>query len=149
MPRSAERTPPRRPWRPFRMNPRSGQFLPRLLQPRLARPSPLADLANLASAAFDDIGRMTAPPAPITSAGAGGAVRVSMAQGRITGCAIDLPWLSRQDDTTLAHALREALSSAIATQSEADRPGADFSHRLNELLADVKATLHRIHRVHD
>ena len=109
----------------------------------------LADLADLASAAFDDIGRMTAPPAPITGAGAGGAVRVSVAQSRITGCDIDLPWLRRQDDTTLAHALREALSSGIAAQSEADRPAAEFSRRLAELLADAKATLRGIHRMPD
>jgi len=116
---------------------------------RPSQPRPLVDLADLASAAFDDIGRITAPPAPITGAGAGGAVRVSMAHGRITGCAIDLPWLSRQDDMTLAHALREALSSGIAAQSETDRPAVEYSRRITELLADVKATLRTIDRMHD
>jgi hypothetical protein len=122
-----------------------GPFLPAPAPATPARPRPLVDIADLASAAFDDLGRMTAPPAPVTGTAAGGAVRVSVDQGRITGCDIDLPWLSRQDVTTLAHALREALSSGIAVRSEADRPAAEFSRRLTEILADAKATLRTIH----
>jgi hypothetical protein len=67
-------------------------------------------------------------------------------QGRITDCSIDPSWLARQDDITLAHALREALASAAAAQAEANRPVDELSEHLSDLLAEVKTTLHALSR---
>jgi hypothetical protein len=111
-----------------------------------AGPRPRTDIADRAWAALDDIHRFTAPPPPVTGADADGAVRLSLTQGRITGCDIDVLWLHRQDDTTLAHALRQALISALAAQTEANQPAVEFTQRLSDLLADVKATLGDVHR---
>ena len=110
------------------------------------RARPISGLAESALDAFDTIDRFRVPAHAVTGTNSERSVRISLDQGRITDCSIDLSWLARQDDTTLAHALREALASAATAQAEANRPAAEFAQRLTELLSDVKATLHDIDR---
>jgi DNA-binding protein YbaB len=110
------------------------------------RARPISNVAESALDAFDSIDRLSTPPPAVTGTSSAKSVRISLDHGRISDCWIDPSWLARQDDTTLAHALREALASAATAQAEANRPAAEFSQRLTELLAEVKATLHNIDR---
>ncbi len=111
-----------------------------------SRARPVSDVTESALDAFDTMERFGTTTPAVTGISAEKAVRITIDQGRILACSIDPRWLVRQDETTLAHAIREALAAAALAQTEANRLAAEFSHRLTELLADVKATLHDIHR---
>jgi hypothetical protein len=100
-----------------------------------------SELSAAVWAAVDDLDRVTAQPSPVLGSGGSGAVRVTMAQGRVTACAVDQRWLARQDELTLAHALREAVCAAAAASVAARRPLIEYQQRLEALVADAKATL--------
>ncbi len=111
-----------------------------------SRPRPISDLAESALRAFDRIDRFSTPTPAVTGTSPQQSVRVKVDQGRITDCSIDPSWLTRQDDITLAHAIREALASAAAAQADANRPADELSEHLNNLLVEVKTTLQAISR---
>ncbi len=106
-----------------------------------ARRLSVAELTAAVFAAFDDLERLAEPSPPVHGAGAQGAVRVSMAQGRITRCAVDERWLARQDDVTLADGLRQAVSAAAAAAVAARAPFVEYQQRLQSLLADAHTVL--------
>jgi hypothetical protein len=111
----------------------------------LARPRrSLAEISAAVLAAVDDLERATEPAPPVHGAGAEGAVRVTLAQGRITECVINEAWLAGQDEATLAHALREAVSAAAAAGVAARRPLIEYQQRLDAIVADARANLHRL-----
>jgi len=110
------------------------------------RPRRLADLAAAVLAAADDLDHLTAPPPPVVGVGSEGAVRVTVAQGRITECTVNQAWLARQDEVTLAHALREAISAAAAAALAARRPYIDYQRRLETLVAEARAALEDMSR---
>ncbi|MBX6750240.1 MAG: hypothetical protein IRY85_11325 [Micromonosporaceae bacterium] len=110
------------------------------------RPRPLADLTAAVLAAVDDFDRVTAPPSPVVGIGAEGAVHVTVAQGRITECTVNQAWLARQDEVTLAHALREAIGAAGAAALAARRPYIDYQQRLETLVAEARASLDDLSR---
>jgi hypothetical protein len=114
------------------------------LEPVPAAPAQRRSVAELAEAVFaavDDLDRFTQPPPPVHGSGAQGAVRVSMAQGRITACAVHEGWLARQDDVTLAHGLREAVGAAATAMLAARAPFVEYQQRLRGILAQAHATL--------
>jgi hypothetical protein len=107
-------------------------------------PRPLRSLSEISTAvlaAVDDLERVTAPPPPVHGAGGEGAVRVTLAHGRITECVINQAWLAHQDDVTLAHALREAVSAAATARVAARRPLIEYQQRLDAIVADARANL--------
>jgi len=106
----------------------------------------VAELTAAVLAAADDFDHLTAPPAPVVGVGAGGAVQVTVARGRITECTVNPAWLSHQDEVTLAHALREAIGAAAADALDAHRPYIDYRQRLEALVADARATLQDMSR---
>lgn len=108
--------------------------------PATGRPRPLAELAAAVLAAADDLERVTAPPPPAVGIGAEGAVRITLARGRITECEVSQAWLARQDETTLAHALREAIGEAARAALAAGRPFMDYQERLAAIVADARAS---------
>jgi DNA-binding protein YbaB len=106
----------------------------------------LAEISAAVLAAVDDLDRITEPPPPVHGIGAEGAVRVTLAGSRITECTINQAWLVRQDEVTLAHALREAVSRAAAAGLAARTPLLDFQRRLDGLVADAQANLAHLAR---
>jgi hypothetical protein len=119
--------------------------LPEWLQPVQPAGGPrrsLTELTAAAWAAFDDLGRVTVTPRPVRVSGADGALELVLSQGRITGCTVDAHWLTRQDDTTLSHALRAALNAARTQERHAAQPLRAYQRQLDDLLADAMATLH-------
>jgi hypothetical protein len=90
--------------------------------------------------AFDDLDRVIQPPAPVCGSGAQGAVMVTIARGRIIGCEVNEAWLARQDEVTLAHALRQAVSAAATAGVAARAPFVDYQQRLREIIADARAS---------
>ncbi len=112
--------------------------------PAEGQPRSLLELSAAVWAASEDLSRVTERPPPVQGAGAEGAVTVTMAQGRITECTINQAWLARQDELTLAHALREAVCAAATAGLAARRPLIEYHQRLAALIADAKATLHAI-----
>jgi hypothetical protein len=104
----------------------------------------LAELSAAVLAAFDDLDRIVQPPPPVHGCGADGAVKVTMAAGRITHCLVNQDWLTHQDDITLAHALREAVSDAAAAWLAARTPSIDYQRRLHELVTDARSALARL-----
>lgn len=108
------------------------------------RPRPLADLTAAVLMAVDDFEHATAPPPPVVGIGGEGAVHVTVAEGRITECTVNDAWLARQDEVTLAHALREAIGAAAAAALAARRPSIDYQERLETLAADARATLQEL-----
>jgi DNA-binding protein YbaB len=106
----------------------------------------LADLTAAVLAAADDLDEVTAPQPPVVGVGAEGAVRITVAHGRITECTVNQAWLARQDEVTLAHALREAISAAAAAALAARQPYIDYRQRLETLFADTQATLQDLSR---
>ncbi len=111
-----------------------------------SRARPIADLAESALGAFDTIDRISTSTPAVTGTSSEQCVRINVDQGRITDCSINPSWLARQDDITLAHAIREALASAAAAQAEANRPADELSDHLSNLLAEVKTTLQALSR---
>ncbi len=111
------------------------------VQPATGPRRSLSELTAAVWAAFDELDGVTAPPAPVQGSAAEGAVRLSLSDGRITACSVDPAWLARQDETTLAHALRQALSHAARQARQAQAPLRDYSSRLDDLLAEVMAHL--------
>jgi hypothetical protein len=109
-------------------------------------PRPLADLTAAVLAAVDDFDQVTEPPRPVVGIGGAGAVHVMVAHGRITECTVNQAWLAHQDEVTLAHALREAISAAAAATLAARRPFIDYQQRLETLVAEARATLHDLSR---
>ncbi len=105
----------------------------------------LAELTSALWAARDDLERVSEPPAPAHGSAAQGAVRMVLAQGRITECTINPGWLAEQDDVTLSHALREAVSAAAAAAVAARAPLIELQQRLGEIIADARHTLQRRH----
>lgn len=101
----------------------------------------LSELSAAVLAACDDLDRIAQPPPPVHGRGAQGAVEVTMTQGRVTRCVVDQRWLARQDEVTLAHALREAVTAAASARLAARAPFVDFQQRLDAILADARATL--------
>jgi len=110
------------------------------------RPRPLVDLTAAVLAAADDFDHITAPPPPVVGTGGQGAVQVTVAQGRITECTVNQAWLARQDEVTLAHALREAIGAAATAALTARRPYVDYQQRLETLVAEARAALHDVSR---
>jgi hypothetical protein len=108
------------------------------LAPVASRPS-LAELSAAVLAAFDDLDRMTQPAPPVHGSGAQGAVRVTMVQGRIIECTVSQAWLVNQDEVTLAHSLREAMSCAAAALLTQRAPFVDHQRRLREIVAQARA----------
>lgn len=101
----------------------------------------LAELTTALWAACDDLDRASRPAAAVSGTAAQGAVRIALVQGRITECAINQRWLAEQDDVTLAHALREAVSAATAAAVAARAPFIELQQRLGEIIADARHTL--------
>lgn len=101
----------------------------------------LEELSAAVWSALDDMDRVTQAPPTVCGTGAEGAVKVTMAGGRITACEVNEAWLAHQDDVTLTHALREAVSAAACAGIAARTPLADFQRRLHEVVADARATL--------
>jgi hypothetical protein len=101
----------------------------------------LADLSAAVWAALDDLDHVTAPAPPAQGCGARGAVRITMEQGRITGCEVNQAWLTHQDDVTLAHALREAVCGAATARLAARAPLIEYQQRLQQLVADATVAL--------
>lgn len=99
----------------------------------------VGELSAALVAAFDDLDRLAEPEPEVHGIGAGGAVRVSMAQGRITGCTVNEGWLAHQDDITLADGLREAVSSAAAAALAVRTPFVEYPQRLLTLVAQAQA----------
>ena len=113
--------------------------------PEPGRRLSVPELAAAVFAAFEDLDRITEPPPLVYGTGAQGAVRLSMAQGRITECAVDERWLAHQDDVTLAHGLREAVSAAAAAAVAARAPFVEYQQRLQALVADAHTVLADVH----
>ncbi len=109
--------------------------------PAPGQPRSLSELSAAVLAAFEDLDRITQPPPPVHGTGAQGAVAVTMTRGRITRCVVDQRWLARQDEVTLAHALREAVTAAASARLAARAPFVDFQQRLDAIVADARATL--------
>lgn len=105
------------------------------------RPRSVMELTTAVLAAVDDLERATTPPPAVHGGGAGGAVRVTLDQGRITECTVNQHWLANQDEVTLAHALREAISAATAAGLAARAPLIEYQQRLDAIVADARATL--------
>jgi len=101
----------------------------------------LSELTAAVLAASNDLGRFSEPPPPVQGGAAGGAVRITLAQGRITECTISERWLGHQDDVSLEQALREAVSAAATAGLAARRPFIEYQQRLNGLLAEARANL--------
>jgi DNA-binding protein YbaB len=101
----------------------------------------LSELTAAVLAASDDLARFSEPPPPVLGSAAGGAVRITLAQGRITECTISERWLGHQDDGSLEQALREAVSAAATAGLAARRPFIEYQQRLNALLAEARANL--------
>jgi hypothetical protein len=122
-----------------------GWLVPIPLTEPASEPAPprrsLAELSTAVLAAFEELERVTEPPPPVPGVGAAGAVRVTLAEGRLTECAINQAWLAHQDEVTLAYALREAVSAALTAAVAARRPLIEYQQRLDEIVADARATL--------
>lgn len=114
--------------------------------PSGGQPRSWADLAAAVLAAADDLDHVTAPPPPVVGVGAEGAVRITLTQGRITECTVNQAWLAHQDEVTLAHALREAISAAAAAALAARQPYIDYCRRLERVIADARATVQDLSR---
>ncbi len=114
------------------------------IEPVPPAPGPRRTLSELTAAvwsAFDELDQVTAPPGPVQGVAADGAVRLTLANGRITAIRIDPAWLGRQDEATLAHALRQALANATRLARQAQEPLRSYAGRLDDLLAEVMAHL--------
>jgi hypothetical protein len=123
--------------------------LPEWLEPVPPAAGPRRSLTELTAAvwaAFDDLHRVTTPPRPTRASGADGALEVVLSHGRIIECTIDPHWLARQDDTTLSHALREALRAARNQALQAHEPLVTYQRHLDDLLTDAVASLHPGHQ---
>ena len=108
------------------------------------RPRSLTEISAAVLAAVDDLDRVIEPPPPVHGTGAEGAVRVTLAAGRITECAVNQSWLIHQDEVTLAHALREAVSRAAAAGLATRTRLIEYQRRLDALVADARASLNRL-----
>lgn len=107
----------------------------------VGRPLSVMELTSAVLAAVEDLERATTPPPAVHGGGAGGAVRVTLDQGRITECLVNQRWLAQQDEVTLAHALREAISAAAAAGLAARAPFIEYQQRLDAIVVDARATL--------